>query len=452
MYAASHKTKSEDRFATAERELLGSALLDETAAATVVSLMRAEMFSSPFRASVFSAVDSLLSSGERPNLVTVSGVVPGKSYELSELASVVSSSGNEEFLARIVQEGYFGRKANEVAYQLQAAIRSGDDVFEAIDEAQEKLSNVTITTRSESLLSDYIELALAETARWRRGERTTFVATGIYSLDRRIGGYPVGVLTTLASHTGGGKTAFLVSSTAAYARRRPFVKKLNPPVVFSAEMPALQLFFRFASNEGELGHANLMIGRGDDESFDKFDASVRKLEGLRVYVDDNPRPTLSRIRAIVRRVVLREGGVGPIFVDYDEKVHTEGQTEELRVAKIAEGLNQIAKDFSVPIVALSQYSRAASKPGRPDDSWLRYSGKKEAESGLILHWYWPHFWVRKGYKPAELDKYEDEESGLIIASKNRFGPTGDFNMIFNAAQSKFYDPAEPSAPEPELPF
>ncbi len=444
--------KFTESFAVVEREVLSAALMDDMAAATVVALLRPEMFFASAHAEIFSEIERHITEGRRPDIATVQGALPHLGTVFSDIVLAAGSTANAEYHSRLVQEGFFRREAINVGRRLTAALMQGEDVFAEIDTAQESLSNVALPSNSERLLSDYVEKALQESARWRKGERTTFVATGLYSLDRRIGGYPVGVLTTVASHSGGGKTAFLVSSTAAYARRRPFVKNLYPPVVFSAEMPALQLVFRFASNEGELGHTDLMLGRGDDESFDKFDASVRKLEGLRVYVDDNPKPTLSRIRAIIRRVVLREGGVGPIFVDYDEKVHTEGATEELRVAKIAEGLNQIAKEFSAAVIALSQYSRKASVPGWPDDSWLRYSGKKEQESGLILHWYWPHFWVRKGYKSEELKEYKGEDSGRIIASKNRSGPTGDFDMTFDAEKSRFYDPGEPSAPEPELPF
>ena len=137
-------------------------------------------------------------------------------------------------------------------------------------------------------------------------------------------------------------------------------------------------------------------------------------------------------------------GLGAIFIDYDERVDAEGDSEELRVGAVAKGLKRIAKVLGVPVICISQYSRQAGKPSWPDDSWLRYSGKKEQEAALILHWYWPHFWTKKGYSPDNIPMYRSEKHGYLIVSKNRFGNTGHVDLMFEPSQARFSDPREPS--------
>src|SRR5690606_3888283 len=118
-----------------------------------------------------------------------------------------------------------------------------------------------------------------------------------------------------------------------------------------------------------------------------------RLAGLLIHIDDDPAPTFSRIAARCQQVQVTDG-LAFVAIDYDEKIDSEGDTEELRVSAIAQGAKNLAKRFGVPVVSLSQYSKAAENSyGIPQDSWLRYSGKKLQESALVLHWYWPGFWI-----------------------------------------------------------
>jgi len=140
--------------------------------------------------------------------------------------------------------------------------------------------------------------------------------------------------------------------------------------------------------------------------------------------------------------------VALVGVDYDEKVRGEGETEEQRVASIAEGSKTMAKRLGVPWVNLSQYSRkSAGDMGTPQDGWLRYSGKKEQESALILHWQWPGYWVEtKGEDPMMVDGYDQAEpgKGWMYVTKNRItGGTGAAKLYFEQEHTRFIDPKDP---------
>ena len=443
-----------------EAQVLGAALLDPEACAALVSALPSERYLEPRHARLAETVERLFAEGSpvNPHTATVSGA---DADLVAACVASVASTGNVAFNAALLTEAFMAREtATQLTIALKAAQRAvaGDgDVFDVLDRAQGALASVALSAKQGAQSDTHIRHAVAEALvrveEWRRGEGADFAPSGFYSLDRTTGGLPVGELTTIAAMTGAGKTSLLGQAmrsvalaelAAVEAERR---ERARPVVCFSAEMSREQLVHRMASGLAGVNIRVLRAGKGTPEQYARYDAALGRLAALEVYVDDNPSPSFTHIAARLTQIGIRsEGELAFVGVDYDEKVESEGQTEELRVSAIARGLKDTAKRFRCPVVALSQYGR---KEGMhklpPSNAWLRYSGKKEQESAQIIHWIYPQYWVEKGYDPNKVygNDLGRPERGQLFVSKNRFGPTGEIPLDFHVATTSFRDPGEP---------
>ena len=447
-----------------ERQALGAALHDAQACATLVAAVPPEWYTRAEHRALAATIWELFSAGTPVNLstVTAAGVSATLAVDCTER---VGSAANVAFFAALIAEA---RAAREAASTLRRAARqaeraeAGDgDAYELIAAAQAELSAIALGGQAEAdvHIRHAVAEALERTRDWRDGAATDFSPSGFYSFDRSIGGLPTGELTTLAAMTGAGKTSLLVQAvrsvaaaelsaarSEATAQTRP-----RPVVVFSAEMSREQLAHRMAAGLSGVNIRKLRSGRGSDAEYASFETALAGLAGLEVHVDDAPSPSFTHIAARLTQVAATAPGgeIALVGVDYDEKVDSEGASEELRVSAIARGLKDAAKRFRTPVLALSQYGRKEGMhKRRPDNSWLRYSGKKEQESALVVHWVYPDYWVQKGHAPDQVFGYKPArpERGLLYVSKNRFGPTGDVALDFFPQTTSFRDPGEPDQP------
>jgi replicative DNA helicase len=262
----------------------------------------------------------------------------------------------------------------------------------------------------------------------------------------------------VTSPTGGGKTALLVHTSHAVARAELSAvaagrrNRARPIAIFSAEMSADQIVHRMASAACGANLRTLRSGGASAEVYAAYREALSALSALPIYVDDHPAPTFAHITARLTQWSAGFGGkVALVAVDYDEKVQTEGRSEELRVSAIAQGLKALAKRHHVAVLALSQYSREANPRESPSNNWLRYSGKKEHEAAQVIHWCNPAHWVEKGEDPGSVwrpyEAYPDH--GALVVTKNRFGPIGKVRVVFDPASTSFVDPGDPErAPGP----
>lgn len=308
-------------------------------------------------------------------------------------------------------------------------------------------------------ISEYLDDALEDVDRWEAGELVDFVPTGFYGLDEMITGVPVSELTIFAAPSGAGKTSWLLQLLRQIAVRNTG----EAVALFSIEMPAKKVLHRAAAAWGAYA---VQGARQNPQAFATRDAAsgdrvshaqqhrrwLQRLSDLPLYVDEDPEPTLGQIQSRVMQVKARHE-VALIGVDYDEKVKEEEApaSEELRVAEISRGLKTMAKRLTCATVALSQYNSSPSgqvRPGTNDD--LRYSRKKKHEASLILHWYWPEYWVRSGdvnleegdNPPPDYDPTAPER-GYLYVGKNRDGRTGRIPLDFHADRTAFTDPNDP---------
>lgn len=454
-----------DNILDLERQVIGAALHTEANAATVAASFPAERFTDPQHRRIAAAIERIVQSGERADLVSVgSSVPPGDAPTVSLCASERGALVHgmdypvqlltEAYLARTLQAALQTAVANAAA-----AVRGESDVFDVAEQTQRAVSELILSaqtgTRADTHIAAAVAEALARVDEWARGESTDFAPSGFYTLDRAFGGYPIGELTTLAAMTGAGKTSLVCQVVASIARAEASKAKHKgttpaPVIVFSAEMSREQIAHRAAAGLARINIRTLRAGKGRPEELERYRAALRYVATLTIHVDDEPSPTFSHIRSRLQQIrqSAPDGRLALVAVDYDEKIDAHGASEELRVSAIARGLKDLAKRFTVAILGLSQYKRVdGAHRMQPANEWLRYSGKKEHESAMIAHWWHPGYWVEKGLDGADVDGYDplEPQAGRLIITKNRFGPTGHIDLLFDAETTSFHDPAEPEA-------
>lgn len=429
-----------------ERYVLGAALLDHEPCSQVVMRLKPEYMADAKNkhGAILATITKLYNDGETVNVFNVAQAGPHDHNYLNVLTSCVGSTltSNIERYNLVIIERWMARETIRAAQITIGQLKDGDDIFDVMDAHQSRLSSFMFGDTSGTHIKYGVDKALETVKNWRKGISSDLCPTGIYGLDRLIGGYPIGELTTVAGMTGSGKTAFIsqVIKTLAKILR----KKTDAVLVFSAEMSHEQLVHRMASSEAGVDLRDLRRGKATAGQYDTYDATLKELAYLNLHIDDAPAPTFGHITARCQQLQAQYG-LAFVGVDYDEKINTEGHSEELRVSAIAQGLKNLAKRFYVPVVTLSQYSRAATHTSSPSDDWLRYSGKKEHESAVILHWFYPAHWVQRGMEPATVYGYDQcgEKNGFLICTKNRFGRNGKVPLEFEPEFTRFIDHNEP---------
>jgi replicative DNA helicase len=435
-----------------ERQLLGAAMIEKDACATVVDLCEPAFFAerSNGHAEIFEAIQRLFDrDAEAPLPAVTQEVDSAEPTYLTDLTTSVGTAAGVEHGCRVLQEKWMAREGKDVLRGAAGHLDNGGDVFETLGGVVRRLTKISMTDSDETHISRGAQAALQDSKAWREGETPGLIPTGLPSLDDVCDGFPVGELTTFAAQTGAGKTSFIVQVIATLARA--WAGKDKSLLLFSAEMDVKQLAQKAASQIARVDLRALRRGTAEQEAYDRFEEALSTVANLSIHVDDNGSPTMQHIRARCQRIDVQHD-LGFVAVDYDEKVRGEGDSQEQRVASIAEGSKTMAKRIGVPWVNLSQYSRSASgEMGTPQDGWLRYSGKKEQESALILHWHWPGYWVEnKGKDPMQVDGYDEAEpgKGWMYVTKNRItGGTGAAKLYFRQEHTRFEDPKDPEYDE-----
>ena len=429
-----------------ERQVLGAALIDNTACALLVQHLEPQHLADTKNRHprILSTIHKLFREATPVNVDSVARTGDLDQQYLSLLIRDLSTTSNVFPHALIIKERWMGRQAIRSAQRMESRIKGGDDIFDVLDDHQKEVSEFVLGHSGDTHIRQSVNTAVQRSYDWEKGKSTDYCPTGFYNLDGVIGGYPIGELTTLAAHTGAGKTSIITQVVKSLAKIQAKKGGNEAVLIFSAEMNSEQIAHKLASNEAGIDLYDLRRQSVSKEIYDKYRSTLNDLLNLNIHIDDIPTPSLSHITARCQQLQAQYGLMFAC-VDYDERIDTEGDTEELRVSAIARGLKDIAKRFMIPIVALSQYSRAAGYSESPSDDWLRYSGKKAHESAVILHWFYPAYWVQKGVAPEKVAKYDvcGDDSGYIICTKNRFGKTGKIKLEFQRHFTRFIDHGDP---------
>ncbi|HET7854943.1 MAG TPA: replicative DNA helicase [Gaiellaceae bacterium] len=425
----------------AEESVLGAMMLSPGAIGAVSEILDAGDFYRESHAKVYRAALALYARGEPVDAITLVDALEergeledaGGRVRIHELAALVPATANAAHYARIVRE----------MATLRGLIRSGQEIArlgwerpgdaqELVDQAEQvifELSQSRVTgefAHIEGLLKDSFERI---TALYEAGEEITGVPSGFRDVDRLTSGFQPGNLIILAARPSMGKSGFALCTAANIAVRRSV-----PVALFTLEMSKSEVTQRLMCSEAKVESQRLRNGKLAADDWPRLTAACDKLAKAPIYVDDTGSITMMEIRSKARRLKSKEPNLGLIVVDYIQLM-TSGSTVENRVqevSQISRNLKVLARDLDVPVLALSQLSRAVEQrhDKRPILSDLRESGSIEQDADLVF------FIYRDEYYNDETDQQGIAE---IHLAKHRNGPTGTEKVAFLSRYAKFAD-------------
>lgn len=413
----------------AEKSVIGAMLLDKDAVVNVVGTMRPEYFYEERHALVYSAILELFEESLPIDLVTLSDrlkkkkqlkQIGGRAY-LTELTNFVPTSAHAEEYAEIVRSNAIRRRLISSAAKItELSFEEDMKLQDVVDKSEQLLFDVaqqgvkTNFHHIKDLLKDAYERA--ETA--DEGEGTLGVSTGFVMLDKLLGGFQKSDLVILAARPSVGKTSLSLDFV-----RHAAVHEKKKVAYFSLEMGRNSIIDRLVGMQAGVGFWEMKTGNLNDEKFMKIAEAMGVLSETNIYIDDKPGQHINEVRTKARRLMM-EQGIDIIFVDYLQLMHADskdGRTQE--VQQISQGLKNIARELEVPLIALSQLSRAieSRQSRRPQLSDLRESGSIEQDADVVM------FIDREEtYNPDT----ERKGTGDLVVAKHRNGPTGDIELAW----------------------
>ena len=458
----------------AEKALLGAIFVDYRAYEKVSEFLRPAHFAIPEHGRIFDACGKLIKKGQIANPVTLKGFfetdeglagIGGPAYLVDLAASAVLIINAAEY-GRIVYDLHLKRELIGLGEVVANRAYAGDvdeSATDQIEQAERELYDLASTGDYEGGFRPFTDsvksaIDMAEAAHKREGGLAG-VATGFSDLDKLLGGLHNSDLVVLAGRPAMGKTALAtnIAYNAAYDRQKSTGEE-NGAVVgfFSLEMSAEQLASRILSEQTEISSDRMRKGELSNDEFTRLVVASQSLNNTPFYIDDTPALTVSALRTRARRL-KRVHGLGLIVVDYLQLIGA-GRRHDSRVQEVSEitrGLKTLAKDLNVPVLALSQLSRAVEQREnkRPLLSDLRESGSIEQDADVVMFIFREEYYLERD-KPVQRtdeadtkfmerqDTWErrvDSARGTaeISVSKQRHGPTGDIELMFDGMYTRF---------------
>ena len=436
----------------AEEAVLGAMLLSETAIGAVTEILSAEDFYRGSHGTIYRTCLALWAKGEPVDAITLANELEergeleqiGGASRVAELAALVSATANAEHYARIVKETSTLRGLIRVGQEIARLGRERlGETAELVDQAEQ----IVFDLSQERVRGDFDHIGPLLTESFERitklyeaGAEVTGVPSGFRDLDRLTSGFQPGNLVILAARPSMGKSALALCIAANLG-----VRSSTPVALFTLEMSKAEVTQRLMCSEAKVESDRIRSGKLTQEDWPRLTAACDKLMKAPIWVDDTGSITMMELRSKARRLKAREPGLGLIVVDYLQLM-TSGGTVENRVqevSQISRNLKVLARDLDVPILALSQLSRAVEQRAdkRPILSDLRESGSIEQDADLVF------FVYRDEYYNGE----ESDQQGLaeVILAKHRNGPTGTgadaVKLSFLRRYAKFTDLAGAAA-------
>lgn len=430
-----------------EEAVLGAMMIDKKGLNETIEILQEDFFYRPEHQYVFAAITTLFNESQPIDLLTVSNQLRkdgkleavGGDYYLISLTQKVSSSAHIEFHARVIQEKYVLRKLIEISSNIiDKSYDETTDIFELLDESESEIFKIT----DGSLKSSYMDSktlvfqAIEQIKAMSQKEGLSGVPSGFTQVDKITSGWQNSDLIILAARPGMGKTAFVLSMAKNVA-----VDYKMPVAVFSLEMSSVQLITRLIVGETGIQSDKIRKGNLTDAEWKQLYTKVKDLENAPLYIDDTPALNIFDLRAKCRRLVSQHG-VRLIVIDYLQLMTTREKgtagNREQEISTISRSLKAIAKELNVPVIALSQLSRAVETRGgskRPLLSDLRESGAIEQDADIVTFIYRPEYY--------KLDHWDDDEStpcagqAEFIIAKHRNGALENIRLRFISDQAKF---------------
>ncbi|HOJ10884.1 MAG TPA: replicative DNA helicase [Clostridiales bacterium] len=422
----------------AEQSVLGSMLLDKEVIPVVIEILKKEDFYRDDNAEIFDAIMDLFDKGEPVDIITTAEQLKlrgtlektgGLEY-LTNIATGVHTTANAKYYANIIEEKSILRKLIRASSEITGmSYEAAEEVSIILDTAEKNIFDILQKRSSKGFY--HVKEILVDTFNrleelYNNKDYITGVPSGFVDLDYKTSGFQNSDLILIAARPAMGKTAFALN-IAQYAS----VYKKIPVAIFNLEMSKEQLVNRLLCSEALIDSQKMRTGSLEDEDWDKIARTLGPLSEAPIYIDDTPGSSVMEIRAKCRRLKL-EKNLGLVVIDYLQLMQGRGRTEnrQQEISEISRSLKILAKEINVPVITLSQLSRApeARTDHRPILSDLRESGAIEQDADMVM------FLYRDDYYNPETEKKNIAE---VIIAKHRNGSTGTVELIWLGQYTKF---------------
>jgi len=425
----------------AEMSVLGAMFFDEIALAKAIEVLTPDFFYDQRHQNIFSAMTTLFSRNHPVDLITVSEELKkrkqledlgGISY-LTQLTTIVPTAANIEHYARIVKDKALLRKLIQSGTQIvQNSLEAEGNAREMIDSAEKMIFDIgqsqieNKTVQIKDIIHESMETI---DQLFQRKEHITGIATGFHEFDMKTAGLQPSDLVIVAGRPSMGKSAF---ATAICEHAGINLKK--PVVIFSLEMSKEQLVQRMLCSHARVDAQKVRTGYLSHQDWPKLTSAAGKLSEAPIFIDDSPGQTVLEIRAKARRLKMKHD-ISLIVIDYLQLMQGSKSSEnrQQEISEISRSLKALAREIRVPVIAVSQLSRAVeSRTGnRPQLSDLRESGAIEQDADVVVFLFREEY-----YQPSEENKNKAE----AIIAKQRNGPTGVIPLVFLKEWTRFDNP------------
>ena len=431
-----------------EEVVLGAMMIDKKGVDEVIDILTPESFYKEIHQNIFDAIFKLFQRSEPIDLLTVSNQLKkdgthnkvGGDFYLISLTQKVSSSAHIEFHARIILQKFIQRSLIKISNEIISdSYDESKDVFDLLDNAESKLYDVTqgnIKKSSETAQSLVIQAKnKIESISNKKG--ISGIPSGFNKIDKLTAGWQQSDLVIIAARPGMGKTALALSMASNIA-----IENKIPLAFFSLEMSSIQLITRMISSETGLDSNKLRTGKLEKHEWEQLNIRVKNLEKAPLYIDDTPSLSIFDLRAKARRLVSQKK-VKIIIVDYLQLMTAGGNMKignrEQEISTISRNLKALAKELSIPVIALSQLSRLVEgrTSKRPLLSDLRESGAIEQDADIVSFIYRPEYYKIDTWD--DNDRSSTEGEAEFIVSKHRNGGLENIRIRFIPALGKFED-------------
>ncbi|HWI37611.1 MAG TPA: replicative DNA helicase [Burkholderiales bacterium] len=439
----------------AEQSLLGALLIDNQAFDRIADIVSGEDFYRDDHRRIWKHIQKMVEASRPADVVTLAESIEssedkdktgGPAY-LAALAQNTPSSINVRRYAELVRERAVQRRLAQVATEIaeSALAPTGKEVNQLLDEAESKIFQIAESgaRKDQGLLGIAPILArvyerIDHLHQQDNPSDVTGVPSGFTDLDSRLAGLQPGDLIIVAGRPSMGKTAFAIN-IAEHVAMHPSVSL--PVAIFSMEMGASQLAMRMLSSLGKVDAHKLRTGRLNDEEWSQLTDAMGRLHEAKIHIDETPALNALEVRARARRLKREYSKLGLVVVDYLQLMSatTQGENRATEISEISRSLKALAKELEVPVIALSQLSRAVEQRNdkRPMMSDLRESGAIEQDADVILFIYRDEV-----YFP---DKEDAKGRAEVIIGKQRNGPIGKVDLTFLGRFTRFANFQDPNA-------
>jgi replicative DNA helicase len=428
----------------AEASVLGAMMVAEGAIAPVILDVRlgAEDFYRERHRIVFRAISHLYEKGEPVDALTVSELLTqhgeiaeaGGKEAVSELASTVPAPGNARHYAQIVKQNALLRRLLATSQQIQKSVHEREgEPGELVERAESLLFRVAHEERASDfrLVAEVLGDEIDRLEALAKGDQTlTGTPSGFRDLDGKLGGFQPGNLIVLAARPSLGKSALVCNIAENVASKHG-----QPVAFFSLEMSEAELAHRFIACRARIPNDKLRKGNVAAREWPRVVRACNELEKAPLWLDDSSDLSLLELRAKARRLAANQGGLGLVIVDYLQLMRPADPRSSRveQVSQISRGLKILARELNVPVIGISQLSRAPEQ--RPDKkpilSDLRESGGIEQDADVVVFI----------YRASKYDEEADPSEADLIIAKHRNGPTGDVPVVFLEQYPRFVDRA-----------